>query len=113
MATSIQRSRQENKPINITLMSTTTNSYISLASNTFDFTVKTVKDSVTTDSTSIISKTVFVTSGTLATILLTSADTDITPKKYVFDIWRSQPNGQVEQLLEGDFIIWQPVTNRI
>lgn len=112
MAT-IKRVRNENKPITISIISTTTNSYISLASNTFDFTVKTVKDSVTTDSTSIISKRTFVTSGTLATILITSADTDITPKKYVFDIWRSQPNGQVEQLLEGDFIIWQPVTNNI
>lgn len=114
MATII-RKRKENTPIVITITSETTGSVIDISSNTIYFTVKTVKDTTTTDSTSIISKTQYITSGTSGqvSIALSSDDTDITPRQYVFDFWREQPSGDTRQLVEGTFVIEQPVTNRI
>lgn len=114
MAT-IKRFRKETKPIIITLTSATTGSAINITSNTIYFTVKTIKDSVTTDSTSIISKTQYITSGTTGqvTISLTETDMDITPRQYVFDLWREISAGNQTQIVEGNFVVEQPVTNRL
>lgn len=111
---SITRQRKEVKPIIVSFTSATSGLAIDISSSTIYFTVKTVKDSSTTDSTAVISKTQYVSSGTSGqvTISLSESDTDINPQTYLFDIWRETTSGQT-QVLEGKFFLEQPVTGRL
>lgn len=88
---------------------------VDITSSTLEFTVKTQADDDATDSTAIISKTVFVTSGTSgqATIPISESDTNITPKTYFYDLWRVKPDGSQYVIKRGKFIVKKTETNRV
>jgi len=86
---------------------------IDITGYTVFFTVKTNKTD--TDANAQISKTVTSHSnptGGITTITLTNSDTDLTPKRYHYDIQLKDTSSLITTVVVGTFILLQDITVR-
>lgn len=92
------------------------NAAINLAGYSVFFTVKEFYDKDDSDSRALIKKKITTFSGTgnnIATVTLTSTDTDIATKRYKYDIQLVNTSNEVQTVILAGFTVTPQVTNRV